>query len=71
MGVHSKVGFKRFPKQGDMLGREVRVCFNYDTSRTIPGKVVRNDHEDPHLMLIQLEDGRIVRDVECQYTFKD
>lgn len=68
MGVVPSVGFDRFPKQGTWLGRRVQVCFDYDTSRTIGGTIIREDDEPPGLMLINLDDGRTVRSVECQYS---
>lgn len=70
MGVHPNIGYKKFPKQGNRLNKEVSVCFDYQPSDTIKGVVVRDDIESPHLGLIQLEDGRIVRFVECQYSIK-
>ncbi|PWA08632.1 hypothetical protein DCC39_14430 [Pueribacillus theae] len=68
MGVHQNVSYNKFPKQGSFLGREVRVCFNYDTSKTLKGKVIRDDIEEPLLMLIHLEDGRVISSTECQYS---
>jgi len=68
MDAIDPIGFDRFPAQGDFLGRRVKVCFDYDTSRTIEGKVIRDDAELPGLMLIQMDDGRVVRGVECQYS---
>ncbi len=62
-----KVGFDTFPAQGPFLGQRVIVCFDYDTSRTLSGEVVREDAEFPGLMLIQLDDGRVIRSTECQY----
>ena len=50
-----------------MLGQRIAVCFDYDTTQTLVGEVVRHDVEPPGLMLIRLEDGRIVCDTECQY----
>lgn len=67
MGVHPNVGFDRFPKQGSFLGTRVLVCFDYDSTKTIEGTVVRDDSEDPGLGLIQLDDKRVVRMTECQY----
>lgn len=57
----------RFPIQGDWLGKRVRVCFNYDTSRTLLGLVVRDDAEEPGRMIIKLDDGRHILSTECQY----
>lgn len=69
MSVDSAVGFDRFPKQSSFLGKRVVVCFDYDASRSIGGNVLRADEEEPGLMLIHLDDGRVVRSVECQYSF--
>lgn len=69
MGTVKNVGFSSFPKQGSFLNRFVQVCFDYDTSRTIEGVVVRDDAEEPGLMIISLDDGRYVLSTECQYSF--
>ncbi|MGF7535057.1 hypothetical protein AAGG74_15410 [Bacillus mexicanus] len=68
MGVHKNVDFDKFPKQGDLLGEEVKVSFNYDANNALTGKVIRDDMEEPFLMLIQLPDGRVIRSTECQYS---
>lgn len=68
MGVVNTVGFDRFPAQGQLAGKRVKVCFNYDTSRTIYGTVIRDDAEPPGLMLIHLDNGRTVTSAECQYS---
>jgi len=47
------------------------VCFDYDTSRTLLGLVVRDDAEEPGRMIIKLEDGRHVLSTECQYQLID
>jgi hypothetical protein len=70
MGIHPNVGIDRFPKQGEWKGRNVLVCFEYDTTRTIPGTIVRDDEEEPGLLIIKLADGRYVLSTECQYTFR-
>lgn len=67
MGVHQNIGYDKFPKQGGDLGKKVNVCFNYESNKIIKGKVVRDDIEEPYLMLFQLEDGRVVRSTECHY----
>lgn len=56
-----------FPEQGPYWGQKVRVCFNYDTSKTFLGLVVRDDSTAPGIMIIKLEDGRHVLSTECQY----
>ena len=68
MGVEVKVGFDHFPKQGFMMGKEVMVCFNYDTGKTIKGRIVRDDCEDPYLTIISLEDKRYILSTECQFS---
>jgi hypothetical protein len=47
MGIEINVGADTFPKQGDWVGRTVRVCFNYDTSTETDGVIVRQDVEEP------------------------
>lgn len=68
MGCVNNITATTWPKQGTWLGRRVVVCFDYDTSVTFPGKIVREDDEDPHQTIIALEDGRFVRSVECQFS---
>lgn len=70
MGVHKNIGYDKFPKQGNLLYEEVMVCFDYDTSRLLIGKVIRDDVESPFLTLIELENKRVVSATECQY-FKE
>jgi len=67
MGVHPNIGFEKFPKQGSCAGQPVSVCFNYDTSKRILGKFVRDDAEAPFMAIIQLDDGRFILATECQY----
>lgn len=67
MGCVKTIDAERFPKQGSHWGKQVRVCFDYDTSRTMLGLVVRDDAEEPGHMIIKLEDGRHVLSSECQY----
>lgn len=68
MGYHQNVGKDKFPKQGEWLGRETKVMFGFDSSTEMKGKIIRDDMEEPYLTLIQLEDGRVVRSAECQYS---
>lgn len=70
MGVHPNIGFDKFPKQSIDLFAPVEVCFNYDTSQTKLGIIIRDDLEDPFETIIQLEGGQIIRANECQYSFK-
>lgn len=69
MGVVKNVGFSKFPKQGKFLKRRVEVCFNYDPSNRIEGEIVRDDSEEPGVLIIKLDDGRYVLATECMYAF--
>lgn len=69
MGNQVYIDADKYPKQGTFLGRRVLVCFNYDTSRTFLGVVIRDDAEKPGLMIISLDNGRVVLSTECQYSF--
>ena len=64
------IGIDSFPKQGSWLGMIVDVCFDHDPSRSIRGRIVREDVEEPGQMIIKLDDGRFVRSVECQYRLR-
>jgi hypothetical protein len=70
MGVHQNVNYDKFPKQGEWLNKKAKVCFNYDSSKTVSGVIVRDDMEEPFITLIQLDDGRIIRSTECQYSIE-
>jgi hypothetical protein len=67
MGVQENIGYRRFPKQGALLGEPVRVCFNYQAEMMISGVCVRDDAEAPFLSIFKLSDGRIVLSTECQF----
>lgn len=67
MGCVKNISADSYPAQGEFLGRDVEVCFDYDVSCVIKGKVIREDVEEPGLMLIQLENGWVIRSTECQY----
>lgn len=68
MGFIENVGFDSWPKQGTWLDKRVRVCFDYDTSRTVLGTIVRDDTQSPGRGIIRLDDGRVVMMTECQYS---
>lgn len=68
MGTVKSITADRFPRQGEWVGRQVKVFFHYDASREFPAVVVRDDREDPYVMIIRLEDGRYVLATECQYA---
>ena len=66
MGTHAKIDVDKFPKQGQLAGQRVRVCFNYNTTQQLAGTVVRDDDEEPYQTIIRLDDGRTVLATECQ-----
>jgi len=68
MGTHENIGIEAFPKQGSFKDKAVSVCFHYDTSCRVYGKVVRDDVEEPFITIIELVDGRYVLASECQYS---
>lgn len=70
MGQHPSIDDVRFPKQGTWLHKRVQVCFNYDTSKTVKGLIVREDVEEPGHMIIALDDGRHVLATECMYSLE-
>lgn len=67
MGSVNTIDVDKFPEQGYLWGQRVRVCFNFDTSRTLLGLVVRDDTQEPGLLIIKLDDGRHVLSTECQF----
>lgn len=68
MGAHKSIGIEAFPRQGRCQDKTVSVCFNYDDSRRIDGKIVRDDVEAPFITIIALADGRYILATECQYS---
>jgi len=68
MGCVENITAYKFPKQSEYVNRRCEVCFHYDTSVTILGTVIRDDREEPFETLIKLDDGRILRAAECQYS---
>jgi len=67
MGIENNISLDNFPEQGAWLNRKVKVCFNYDTSKTILGTIIREDVSGAGLMIINLDNGRTVMSTECQY----
>ena len=68
MGAVKNIDRQNYPKQGEWLNKRVEVCFNYDSSNSIFGTVVREDIEEPGRMIIKLDDYRYVLSTECQYS---
>lgn len=69
MGCIDTITAYKFPKQSEYVNRRCKVCFHYNTTKWIMGTVIRDDREEPYETLIKLDDGRVMRAVECQYSF--
>ena len=67
MGVSAHVGYEKFPRQGKHLGLACKVLFEY-RGEGVWGTVVRDDLDEPFIMIIRLVDGRHVLATECQYS---
>lgn len=70
MGCVKTITAYQFPKQSMFVNRRCKVCFHYDTSHYIYGTIYRDDSEEPYETLIKLDDGRIIRACECQYSIE-
>ena len=68
MGCVSTITLYAFPKQSEFVNRRCKVIFHYDTEKWIMGTIIRDDREEPFETLIRLDDGRIIRGCECQYS---
>lgn len=68
MGVNANIGYGKFPKQGSWLNKRVEVCYNYDTSQTEFGTIIRDDEDAPGILLIKLDSGNVLLATECQYS---
>ena len=68
MGCVKNVSMDAWPEQGDFAGRRTEVCFHRNTERTIMGRIVRNDVEEPFLTIIRLDDGRFILGSKCQHA---
>lgn len=61
---------EQFPVQGSYLEKRVQVRFGR-AAPDFPGKIVRDDSQEPYLTIIALDDGRCVLASECQYQLDD
>lgn len=70
MGTHPNISHDKFPTQSTVfpVGTKVMVCFNYDTSHTFQGTILRNDVAEPYLTIINMDDGRTVLSTECMWS---
>lgn len=67
MGVHKNIGYDKFPSQGELYNKRVRVCFHYDSSRVIEGTCIRDDIDEPFMTIFRLDNDKVVLATECQY----
>ncbi len=67
MGCHPNINHEKFPEQGKQRGKRVRVMF-YFTEPYCYGVCIRDDKEEPFRTIFQLDDGRVVDAVECQWA---
>ena len=68
MGCVKTITAYDFPEQSSHVNQRCRVCFHYDTSKWLNGTVIRDDRDEPYETIIKLDNGRVVRGVECQYS---
>lgn len=68
MGTTPHIDADTYPEQGAYKGTRVKVCYNYDTSRTVEGTVIRDDKTEPGLMIIRTDDDRAILATECQWS---
>ena len=68
MGCIKSITAFKFPKQTEYVNRRVKVYFHYKTDCYFMGTILRDDIEEPCETIIKLDDGRILRAAECQYS---
>ena len=71
MGIEENIDSAKFPRQSNLINKEVTVCFNYNAENSIQGVVVRDDIDRPFRMMIKLVGGRYILSTECQYSFNN
>jgi len=69
MGCTDYIDYTKYPKQTNLIGEKVKVCYHYDSSRHHFGTIIRDDKELPFNTVIQLDNGRVLLAIECQYSF--
>lgn len=65
--LYAKISKNGFPRQS-RVGQRVEVSFK-DGSGSALGQVVRGDTESPHETIVQLDDGRILRNPEVFISY--
>ena len=70
MGCVKTIDKYHFPKQSGHVNQRVEVCFHYNSKETTNGTIIRDDAEEPFETLIKLDNGHVLRGVECQYSIE-
>lgn len=60
-----------YPPQRPTVGCRVKVVFHFDERQIFPGVIVRDDKEEPYVMLVQIGEGQFVLGTECQWRPDD
>ena len=71
MGYVNTISYDKFPKQSNKVGKRVLVTYHYELKDFHLGTVIRDDTEEPHVMIIKLDNGNTILSTECQYRFID
>lgn len=68
MSRYKYLGVDHFPKQDPaLIDKKVVVMLSFNSKRPQRGRVIRADIEAPNVVVIQLDDSRIVLGSECSY----
>lgn len=67
MGCVNYINYTFYPEQATDLGRKVKVCYYFDSSKVHYGTIIRSDVSEPYLTIIKLDNGRVLLASECQY----
>lgn len=68
MKFRENITHNTFPEQSSYVGKAVKVVFHWDVQNRLHGVIVRDDTEEPYVMIIKLDDGRHVLGTECQHS---
>jgi hypothetical protein len=65
--IDEKIGSYEFPKQNFLLGKNVKVRFNFHLTNEVYGEIVRSDENPDGKVIIKLENGKYVTKDECYF----
>ena len=66
MGQHHNITSDRYPRQSPDVGKPVLVTL-HNADCPVPAVIIRNDIEEPHRTIFQLNNGWVLLSTECQY----